>query len=105
MGYKVDLEIIAQKLEFDLEDVEMIFGMFLETAAESIENIKKGIDSNDMDLVFQSAHAIKGSAANLTLEEIADLAKVIEQAARESEDINYNQKYEELKNIIENIEQ
>lgn len=105
MSTKVDLQEIADKLDFDLEDVEMIFGIFLETATESLENINKAINENDMELLFQSAHAIKGSAANLTLTFIADIAKEIEDSARESKNIDYEEKYNSLKNIIDDLKQ
>ena len=103
MNYKLDLEKIAKKLDFDLEDVEMLLEVFLESSKESLELLKDAIDTNNFEVIFKSAHAIKGSAANLTLIDIFDLAKEIELNAREKKDINYYDRYKKLENLLMKI--
>ena len=103
MNYNIDLQKIADELEFDLEDIEMLLEVFLESAKDSLSALKEAIDKDDLELIFRSAHAIKGSAANLTLTEISNLAKEIEYSAREKKAVNYVQKFENLKKSIENI--
>ena len=103
MSYNIDLQKIADELDFDLEDVEMLIEVFLEGANESLENLKNAIASNDLEQIFQSAHALKGSSANLTLINISNLAKEIEHEAKEGNSINYTIKYQELKSLIESI--
>lgn len=76
MSYKVDLQKIADELEFDLEDVEMLFESFMESTEENMNVLRNAINTNDLELIFKSAHSIKGSAANLILMEISNLAKV-----------------------------
>jgi len=61
------------------------------------------IENNDYDSIFQSAHAIKGSAGSLTLLEIANLAKEIELEARDSKNIDYKELYHQLKTLIQSI--
>lgn len=104
MGYNLDLERIAEELEFDLEDVEMLVESFLETATESLQTMKESIEANDLDGIFQSAHAIKGISANLMITNVSELAKNIESAARNGSFIDYTSKYQELKSIIDSIE-
>ncbi|MBN2782467.1 MAG: Hpt domain-containing protein, partial [Campylobacterales bacterium] len=104
MIYNLDLEAMASELDFDLEDVEMLVESFLETADESLEDMKIAIESNDMDGIFQSAHAIKGISANLTLNHISNIAKEIEMSARTSESIDFISKYQELSSVIKSIE-
>ena len=99
MSYKIDLQKIADKLDFDLDDVEMLMDVFLEGVQESLKKLETAIDTNDLEQIFQLAHAIKGSAANLTLMDISDLAKVIESESRAGNDINYLEKFEILKEI------
>ncbi len=103
MNYNIDLQKIADELEFDLEDIEMLLEVFLESTKDSLSALKEAIDKDDLELIFRSAHAIKGSAANLTLTEISNLAKEIEYSAREKKAVNYVQKFENLKKSIENI--
>ena len=97
MAYNIDLEKIAQELEFDLEDVEMLLEVFLDSAKESLEDLKNGIEENNMETIFSSSHAIKGSAANILLNEISQLAKEIEVNARNNNEINYKEEYEKLR--------
>ncbi len=50
-----------------------------------------------------TAHSIKGSAANILLTDISELAKEIELSAREEKDIDYLGKYNTLSKMIEDI--
>ena len=104
MNYNINLKEIVEKLDFDIEDVEMLLEVFLENAEISLLTLKKAIDQNDLEQIFKSAHAINGSAGNLTLREISDYAKNIEDSARERKSINYTQIFEKLKKSIEEIQ-
>jgi len=103
MKFTVDIEKIANSLDFDLEDVQMLMEVFLEGAQENMQELKIAIDTKSMDGIRRAAHAIKGSAANLTLMNIADIAKDIEENAKKSNTSDYAKKYEELKTLVENI--
>lgn len=93
---KSDLQKIADELEFDLEDVEMLLGVFIESAEDSLASLNVAVENNDYDTIFKEAHAIKGSAGNLTLNTIFELAKVLENEARESRPFNYKGTLSEL---------
>ncbi|MEA1917484.1 MAG: Hpt domain-containing protein [Campylobacterota bacterium] len=99
----LDLQKIADELDFDLEDVEMLMEVFLKSVDENLKTVQDGVESSDFDAIFESAHAIKGSASNLTLMNISDIAKDIEHNAREKVSINYEEKFLELKKLIEEI--
>ncbi|MDA3907904.1 MAG: Hpt domain-containing protein [Sulfurimonas sp.] len=103
MHYNIDLQKIADELDFDLEDVEMLMDVFLQGAKESLLALEEAIDQKDLEQIFRSAHAIKGSAANLLLLDISNIAKEIEHSAREKESIEYNQIFKNLKQLIQNI--
>lgn len=103
MGDKLDLQKIADELEFDLEDVKMLMEVFIESVEESLLNLKKAITQDDFEMIYQSAHAIKGSAANLTLMSISDLAKSIELEAKNKNKIDYQSSYNKLVEQIEYI--
>jgi len=103
MSNTIDLQAIADELDFDLEDVEMLVDVFLESAKETMQELKDGIDSNELEKIFHSAHAIKGSAANLTFNEISDIAKIIEHEAREGNSIDYTESYKKLETLINDI--
>ena len=103
MAYNVDLQKIADGLEFDVEDVEMLIEVFLQSAEESLQSLREAIDSSNLEQIFKSAHAIKGSAANLTLTDISVLAKEIELEARAGNKIDYIERFILLKSMIDKI--
>ena len=44
MSYTLDLQKIADELDFDLEDVEMLLEVFLEGANDSMNELKSAIE-------------------------------------------------------------
>ncbi len=104
MSYTLDLQKIADELDFDLEDVEMLLEVFLQSAQESLNALKDAVEANDFESIFASAHAIKGSAANILLDDVATIAKEMEHSARENREIDYLDSYEKLKSLISDIE-
>jgi len=103
MNSKIDLQTIADELDFDLEDVEMLIEVFLSEANKTLESLKKAIDINGLESVFTYAHAIKGSASNLTLREISNIAREMEHNAKEKSEFDYANSFEILKQLINNI--
>jgi len=99
----IDLQKIADHLDFDLEDVVMLIEVFKEGAIESLKTMEKAIESNDLDTVYKSAHSIKGSSANLTLNDISNIAKDIEINAKEAKEFNYQVSYNQLEKLIISI--
>lgn len=100
----MNVELIAQTLGFDVEDVSMLLDMFVDNANESLEMLDTAINKSDFDTIKNAAHAIKGSASNLLLSEITTIAGEIEIAAKEKKAIDYHTKYSALKNEILSIE-
>lgn len=99
----IDLQKIADELGFDIEDVEMLMKSFCEAAEQSILLLKEAIDKNDLEKIFRLAHSINGSASNLILLDISNIAKDIELAAMEKEIIDYTIMFEKLKKLIKKI--
>ena len=104
MNEKIDLQKIADELDFDLEDITLILEVFLEGAKENLNLLKNAIERDDLEAIFKAAHGIKGGAANLTLNKIVEISKYIESSARNSEYIDYEKSYKSLKILIEDIE-
>jgi HPt (histidine-containing phosphotransfer) domain-containing protein len=102
----MNMQQIADILEFDLEDVEMLIDMFLTDAEESLVSVKSAIESNDFEQMKNIAHGIKGSASNLMLEEIREIALEIENLAKTKSPADYHtlfQKLEQELTVIEEI--
>jgi len=85
----IDFESIANRLGFESDDLLMLFSIFNDSAKESISDLKSSIKDNDFTQIKSLAHSIKGSAANLMLEDIETLAQTIESSAKNQENIDY----------------
>lgn len=103
MGYTIDLQKIADTLEFDLGDVEMLIEMFIEASTETLVSMQIACLNNDYTEISTTAHSIKGSASNLMLDDIVVVSQLLEHSACASEDIDYTSKYNELKILIDNL--
>lgn len=104
MPFNVDVENIATQLDFDIEDVEMLLEVFLESSKESLEEMNEAIKNDDLTALYQCAHGIKGSAANIILKDISEVAKEIELNAKENNQIDYSSKVNELTTMINSIQ-
>jgi len=99
----IDIEELAQNLGFDVEDAEVLVELFVEGAQVSLANIEDALSEGDIATIAKEAHAIKGSAANLMLVDIQDIAREMENAAKEGRKINFLSLYSQLDEKIEKI--
>jgi HPt (histidine-containing phosphotransfer) domain-containing protein len=97
----LDIELLAEKLEFDLEDVQMLLNMFIENANESMMTLKDAIEQNNFKEMKNSSHAIKGSASNLMLEEITQISADMEEFAENGLDADYRSLFTNLTSELE----
>ncbi|MGB6019782.1 MAG: Hpt domain-containing protein [Sulfurimonadaceae bacterium] len=97
----VNRDLIAERLGFKRSDIDMLLAMFSKNATSSLKEMQQMIDENNMQGIADAAHAIKGSAGNLKLDDIYDLAMTIETAAKNSENADYRLYYQQLKALLE----
>lgn len=96
----IDKDQLAAQLGFKRGDVEMLLGIFAKNAASALHDMQDRIEKNDLQGIGDAAHAIKGSAGNLKLQEIYTLAKSIEDAAKQKQQIDYRDYYRQLASLI-----
>jgi len=101
----IDLQNIADNLGFELDDVQMLMEMFLENANQSLEELNRAIEAKDFFEIKNASHAIKGSSANLMLEDITSISSTIEELAQKKSDANYKKLSFELKNRLSTLEE
>lgn len=99
----IDRDQIAAQLGFQRSDIDMLLAMFSKNAATSLEEMQKMIDENNMQGVVDAAHAIKGSAGNLKLNDIYTLAMTIEMAAKNGKDNNLHTHYTQLSILLNTL--
>ncbi len=93
----INLQQIADKLDFDIDDVSMLMEIFLDNASESLEIFNAALRTNNYEQIKNATHAIAGSASNLMLEDITNIAKRIELLAKKEKNVDYKSLYLELK--------
>ena len=99
----VDRDKIATQLGFKRSDIDMLLTMFSKNAATSLEEMEATIADNNMQGIVDSAHAIKGSAGNLKLTDIYELAMSIEMAAKNAEEMDFSRECNALSVLLKNV--
>lgn len=99
----IDIEALAEALEFDVEDVIILIELFVVNAQVSLANIEDAIEDSDILAIQNEAHAIKGSASNLMLVDIQNMARDMENAAIENKKINYLSLFSQIEEKIETL--
>ena len=101
----LDISKISQELGFEREEVMMLLDMFMQSAMQSMQELKIALESADYIGIKEHAHAIKGSAANLMLDEICNLSKEIEEAAIFKTKLDYGDRFTKLYYALKNLQQ
>ncbi len=102
---KVDVAEIASILGIPEKHIPMLVNAFLEEAGAIFDDLFATIDAKEYEKVALHSHSIKGSAANLRFNEISELAKSMEFAAKESDaSFDYQTTATQLKSLVDSIE-
>ncbi len=96
---KVDIKEIAAILGMAEKHIPMLIGAFLEESESILQNLKDAISEKNFPNITLHAHNIKGSAANLRLTDISELALGLERAAKAG-DGSYDYEGESSKLVI-----
>jgi CheY-like chemotaxis protein/HPt (histidine-containing phosphotransfer) domain-containing protein len=106
----LDLDRAIEEFMGQKEILLNVLQKFLTSAGSKIDEIRQAVEHEDYGAVEAHAHAIKGAAANLTADRLADLAADLEQAAdRQQSDQSTKladslaQEFLELKNYIQQL--
>ena len=78
----MELEKLAERLGLDVEDIQELFELYVETTTSDIAELKGAIEAKDAQLVHAKAHSIKGASGNLGIDEMYNQAKEIDDLAR-----------------------
>lgn len=99
----MDRDKLAAQLGFKRTDIDMLIGIFIKNSKSSLEEMHKMIRQNNMQGIADTAHAIKGSAGNLKLNEIFELSKSIEIMAKTMKNEEYEAHYKQLNNMLDKL--
>lgn len=99
----ITIESLASKKGYDAEDIEVILDMFLNSIDIKIEELHEATKNSDYQLLFNTAHTIKGSSGNIGLDDIFNVSESIEINARENNEYEYEDAIHKLEELIEEV--
>ena len=79
------------QLGLDEEIIDMLLDNFFLTLDNDLKNIQDAIDSKNSENIVQAAHYLKGSCANLAMNDAVKILQEIETKAKEGE-VNFDLK-------------
>jgi|GEM_PF-2111315 len=82
-----DMPVIVKSTIDDLNElldgeINMIISPFVDSLPDLLSDIQNGVEDGNAQQIFQAAHSLKSSAANLGGMQVSDIAKHIESLAR-----------------------
>lgn len=90
-------EHLSELLGVDMETTLLLVQVFEEEFKEDMSRLHSAILSRNYHAIEDAAHAIKGSSSNMRYDDIADVAREIEQAAiARDETFMFLERYEML---------
>jgi HPt (histidine-containing phosphotransfer) domain-containing protein len=83
-GGNMDIKALSESIGVDPDTYLELLNMFYERTMEDMEAIEKAIHEGVSEQAAGGAHSIKGSAGNLAIDDIFELAKEMEEKARKN---------------------
>ena len=80
MSYSINQA--AEELMLEPEDLKEIFECFFSEADEILPKCEEALEEQDAEMLKENFHALKGSAANLRIKAVSDLALTLENEAK-----------------------
>ena len=99
----MDLKTLAGNLGLEVGEFLELVELFVETATNQIESIKKALQAEDNEEVARIAHSLKGAAGNLGFNRIYEMAQAITSWAREKQLAKVSEKIPEVEKEIEKV--
>lgn len=85
---QIDRAKAIKELGISTELLNELLGIFVEQAESTLKIMSEVVDKKDYEQIRKSAHFIKGSAGNLRIDTIQEIAREIELGAIEKQGIN-----------------
>ncbi len=79
----MNFEDLASRLGIDKEDFIELVELFITTTRSDMDKIRLAMDGNNPSDASAAAHSIKGAAANLGYEGMADIATTMESLGKD----------------------
>jgi two-component system, sensor histidine kinase and response regulator len=99
----VNRQELMQRLDGNLDLLRTIVSSFLEGAPESLEAIRRAVESNNAESLYNLAHQLKGAVGNFSAAAVNRAALRLETIAQERDLSQAHEAYQELAGMIEQL--
>lgn len=99
------IELTRVNLGIDKNDTLELLEDFFTEITTSLKELKEKIKENDYESICKISHSIKGSAGNLRINEIYELAKEIEDMGKKKNLENVNVKFKDIVQYVNGIKE
>jgi len=101
----INIDKKAEEIGLKSNFVKMLFDSFFDESALILKDLEDATLKNDLQAIENKSHSLKGSCGNLQLNEMYELSKIIELAAKERrEGFNYVSSVDELSKMFKGLE-
>ena len=100
----MDFEGLASRLGIDTGDFIELAALFVTTTQADIEKIRAAMAVGNPADAAAAAHSIKGAAANLGFEDMAELAKKMEFQGKDGDLSGFDRELDEFQILLHRLE-
>jgi HPt (histidine-containing phosphotransfer) domain-containing protein len=98
---RIDLRDMRRRLGDDDALIADLFEMFLEDTGLRLATIRTAVDERRLDTVRRAAHALKGSAGNVSAFAVVDAAAALEHVAERGEADSLDHRFAKVTREVE----
>lgn len=98
-----DLAAALHRVEGDQELFKELVGLFLENTPALLAELEEALRQGDAARALRAAHSLKGSAGNFAAQDVFELAREIEQAAKNDDLAYVHSKVTSLREQVERL--
>ena len=95
---------LMEKLGLSREEMAELVALFVDSCRKDLEQMSAALAAEDARGVSEAAHSIKGASGNMRFMQVYELARMIEEKAKEKSFADVQLRIEQIRSIVESIE-
>ena len=102
--YAVDYGKLAAKMGIKVKHIPRLMNSFIEESKNIMEKLQDAVEYNYYEQIEKYAHSLKGSSGNMHFDDLSELCRGMELAARDEDNaFDYNRYYQDIERELSDI--
>ncbi|MCW8931524.1 MAG: Hpt domain-containing protein [Gammaproteobacteria bacterium] len=97
----IDLDTLNELKEIMEDDFDELISVFISDSQTQIKSLQEAINSSNSEDIRRIAHTLKGSSANLGINDLSESCRVLEHKAADNSLEDANELFEKIKTNCE----